>query len=94
MLLLGLLVGPFAHDLLLGAHLADQLVHACGEILHRVAGIVVRARRSSTFSLKIGERALHVEQGEAELRRHAGGDGAPSADCSSVMPDSQSSSSL
>ena len=69
MLLLGLLVGPFAHHLLLGAHLPDQLLDALREILHRVAGIVVEHAELDLLA-QIGQRALHVEEGEAELRRH------------------------
>ena len=71
MLLLRLLVGPFAHDLLLGAHLPDQLVDACGEVLDRVAGVVVEHLELDLVA-EIGERALHVDQGEADLRGDAG----------------------
>ena len=71
MLLLRLLVGPFAHHLLLGAHLPDQLVDAGGEILDRVAGVVGEHLVLDLF-VQIGERALHVEQGVADLGVGAG----------------------
>ena len=74
MLLLRLLVGPFAHHLLLGAHLADQLLHALREVLDRVSGVVAKHAQLDLLA-QVRQRALHVEKGEAELRRHAAGDG-------------------
>ena len=71
----GLLVHPFAHDLLLGAHLPYELIDALGELAHRF--IVAAGSSLGTGAVRLlqpvgqgRERALHVEHGAVELAAH------------------------
>ena len=68
MLLLRLLVGPFAHHLLLGAHLPDQLPHACARS-STTSPVLSLKNGSSIFSLKsVSERTVEKGKRSAAAR--------------------------
>ena len=79
-LLRRLLVDPFAHDLLFGAHLADELVHTAREIAHMIvrSGPRNTAERAGVAALetlrKILDRALHLKHRGKELAARLFGD--------------------